>query len=191
MNKQTFFTSDTHFGHTNILKYCNRLFIDTNKMDKQLIINWNSRIKSNDDVYFLGDLTLSNNIEYIEDILSQLNGNIYVIKGNHDKGLIKYFNYERQTKNEKDWLIKEMYDYLQIKINNKTFVLFHYPIEDWAWSGTSIHLHGHLHGNTKLHYHDVQKHNLRNRLDIGYDTNGLFPYSCDDVISKLGYLYDN
>ena len=190
MIKQTFFTSDTHFRHNNILKYCNRPFKNTDDMDKQIIKNWNSKINPNDDVYFLGDFTLSNNIEYIENILSQLNGNIYVIKGNHDKGVIKYFNHERQNKDEKDWLIKEIYDYLQIKINNKTFVLFHYPIEDWAWSSNSIHLHGHLHGEYKLHNHNVQKHDLKNRLDIGIDTNNLFPYSFDDVIAKLEYLYD-
>ncbi len=83
-----FVTSDMHFGHENILKYCNRPFKDVNDMNNQMIKNWNERIKPDDSVYHLGDWCFHGGIEggkskssYWEE---QLNGKIIHIKGNHD-----------------------------------------------------------------------------------------------------------
>ncbi len=59
MNKNIWFVSDTHFGHGNVLKYCNRPFSSTLEHDQQLIANWNSVVKENDTVYHLGDFGLS------------------------------------------------------------------------------------------------------------------------------------
>ena len=76
--------ADTHFGHTNIIKYENRPFKDTQDMDEKLIYNWNSVVSKQDIVYMLGDFTLSRNKEYIKSLLQRLNGKIILIMGNHD-----------------------------------------------------------------------------------------------------------
>lgn len=39
---KTFFTSDTHFYHSNIIKYCLRPFADAHEMNETLIANWNN-----------------------------------------------------------------------------------------------------------------------------------------------------
>ena len=53
----TFFTSDTHFGHENIIKYCGRPFKDVEKMNERLIKNWNEVVKDTDTIFHLGDFS--------------------------------------------------------------------------------------------------------------------------------------
>ena len=50
-----FFTSDTHFGHTNIIKYCKRPFNSLEEHDETLIKNWNNKVGENDIIFHLGD----------------------------------------------------------------------------------------------------------------------------------------
>ena len=76
-----YFCSDTHFCHASIIIYTNRPFKSAGHMDEVLIDNWNSVVKPNDTVYFLGDLCLRNKAEYYT---NRLNGKIIWIKGNHD-----------------------------------------------------------------------------------------------------------
>lgn len=76
--------ADTHFGHTNVIKYENRPFKDAQDMDEKLIANWNNTVAKEDIVYMLGDFTLSRNKEYIKSLLQRLNGKIVLVMGNHD-----------------------------------------------------------------------------------------------------------
>jgi calcineurin-like phosphoesterase family protein len=90
-----FVTSDTHFGHANIIRYCNRPFRDVEHMNEVLIRNWNQRIKPDDIVYHLGDFCFKNtsnaeargegqnkNFRHYWD---QLNGIKFLVEGNHDQ----------------------------------------------------------------------------------------------------------
>jgi calcineurin-like phosphoesterase family protein len=74
----TFFTSDTHFGHANIIRLSSRPFPDVVAMDTGLIANWNARVKPGDTVWHLGDFTLAN-AETAEEYLRHLNGNIQLL----------------------------------------------------------------------------------------------------------------
>lgn len=76
------FTSDTHFGHRNIIKFCNRPWNTVEEMDNALIENWNKVVKPEDIVFHLGDFAFATNGRWKE-IINSLNGHIYLIVGNH------------------------------------------------------------------------------------------------------------
>ena len=52
----TYFTSDQHFGHFNIIRLCQRPFGSLEEMDAVLLERWNAKVKPDDVVYVLGDL---------------------------------------------------------------------------------------------------------------------------------------
>ena len=76
------FTSDTHFGHKNIINFCERPFKDTDEMDEFIINNWNSKINKDDIVFHLGDFAFASNKRW-QELICRLNGKIYLILGNH------------------------------------------------------------------------------------------------------------
>ena len=78
------FTSDTHFNHNNIIRFCNRPWNTVEEMDKALIENWNSVVKPDDIVFHLGDFAFAPNSKW-KTLLQALNGKIYLIVGNHDE----------------------------------------------------------------------------------------------------------
>ena len=84
-NRKLFLTSDLHFGHNNVLKFCNRPFADTKEMEQKLIENWNSVVTNEDYVFILGDVFWFNHGSDMKRVFSKLNGKrIYVLNGNHD-----------------------------------------------------------------------------------------------------------
>lgn len=81
MARDIFVISDTHFNHSNIIKYCNRPFYDVFEMNEIMVKNWNAVVKEEDIVYHLGDVYLGDPF-----ILSRLRGRKRLILGNHDNG---------------------------------------------------------------------------------------------------------
>lgn len=79
-----FFTSDTHFGHANIIRLSERPFADVDEMNHEIIRRWNAVVSDDDRVWHLGDVALGPIQESLE-IIRQLNGRIYLVTGNHDR----------------------------------------------------------------------------------------------------------
>lgn len=119
-----FFTSDTHFGHSKIIKYCpdsRGHFDDVDQMNQYLINQWNSVVNSNDIVYHLGDVAFAK-AEIVKNIFNELNGKIILVPGNHDKKLLK----KQDFVNCFDDIICA--SYLETKIDGEFVVMSHYPI---------------------------------------------------------------
>lgn len=76
----TFFTSDTHFGHQRTLEFSRRPFADVASMDAALIANWNAIVQPGDTVYHLGDFGAQECLDYV----SKLNGKIIFLPGNYE-----------------------------------------------------------------------------------------------------------
>lgn len=171
---QTFFTSDLHYGHANIIKYCDRPFESLTDMNAAIINNWNSVVKPEDTVYILGDVSFATPKE-TEEFLHKLNGEIHLILGNHDtkKYIPMYMNTFTSVSNLLEIKLKEPQSR-----ENLRFTLCHYPMTAWNRShhGT-MHLYGHVHGT-----YDAP--NLS--MDVGIDTHPEFrPYSLDEILVKL------
>ena len=133
-----FYISDLHFGHKNCLAFDNRPFIDIETHDQTIIDRWNCAVGVCDDVYLLGDISWYNSSKTLE-LFNQMNGNIHLIRGNHDNRVLK--NREMQQR------FCEISDYKEIDLgNNKCIVLCHYPIPCFNkhYYG-AYHLYGHVH----------------------------------------------
>jgi calcineurin-like phosphoesterase family protein len=88
-----YFTSDLHFGHQNIIKYCDRPWATSAEMDLALVKNWNNVVSNDDTVWVLGDISLSGKYDYIANLVGQLKGNKRLVFGNHDRLKVKdYYN---------------------------------------------------------------------------------------------------
>jgi len=165
-----YFTSDTHFGHSNVIKYCNRPFDNSAHMEQELIFRWNRNVSPNDTVYHLGDFAFCK--PYVaKDIIYKLNGGIKLIPGNHDSRQFLGVLYEIPADK-----IEVLSRYEELNYNGRKFVLCHYPIESWAnMSHGSIHLHGHSHGKSR---------SQPGRYDVGVDAKetGGAPVSIDVVL---------
>ena len=83
-----FFTADLHLGHENVIRHCNRPFASAEIMDRELIANWNHRVRRDDTVYIAGDFCFRNK-RPVEEYLSALNGHKHLIIGNHDHSWLK------------------------------------------------------------------------------------------------------
>lgn len=88
MEKQKiFFTSDLHFGHENVIRFDNRPFDTAEEMDEEMIKRWNAKVGKCDIVYVLGDFIWKAATNEAVSIIRRLNGQIILIKGNHDRFL--------------------------------------------------------------------------------------------------------
>lgn len=163
-------TSDLHLYHENIIKYTNRPFADVQEMNATLIENWNKTVKEKDDVYILGDFTMRDET-FAEQLLRNLHGQKYLVKGNHDYFAPKYKGKE----------LKWIKDYHELKINKNFIVLCHYPFAEWnrKYHG-AYHLHGHQHNHSD--YNVRQRKDEIRRYDVGVDANAFAPVSLEKII---------
>ena len=112
---------------------------------------------------------------YAAEILSQLKGIKYLVRGNHD-GFLDNSEFEKER------FFGWVKDYYELTYQNTRFILCHYPILEWNgfYKGT-IHLHGHQHNHEDYNYHNLEQ-KVR-RYDVGVDANWMKPVSAEDIIA--------
>ena len=186
------FTSDTHYSHSNICSATTkwkdaanttRKFSSLEEMNLTIVNSINAVVGPNDILFHLGDWSFGG-FEQIERFRSQLIcTNVHIVLGNHD----------HHIENDKDSIqslfssVHSFIPKLEVKIptvkgmfERFTFCLFHYPIASWIDMNQGvIHLHGHVH---------LPKH-LRlgagRSLHVGMDGNDMKPYSLNEVMSLV------
>jgi calcineurin-like phosphoesterase family protein len=80
----TWFTSDIHFGHANVIQYSDRPFKDIHEMKETIIANWNKVVKPEDLCIFVGDIFFYHTKDQMRETLARMNGRKILVKGNHD-----------------------------------------------------------------------------------------------------------
>lgn len=125
--------SDTHFGHQNIIGYCNRPYRNYLLMDKDIVERWNSVVKPDDIVYHLGDVYMQCSKDYIENTLGRLNGRKRLILGNHDNG--------------KDQILQRYFQKIMMwrMFPEFNILLTHVPVHESSLRETMVNVHGHIH----------------------------------------------
>lgn len=172
-----FFTSDLHFSHKNIAKFCPqfRPVSDVAELDEYMIAQWNACVGPDDVVYNLGDVSFARQRDQIAAILSRLNGRHHLILGNHDHLIEQQADYFLNTcKHDGHPLLSSIQHYLKLKLPaiKQKAVLFHYPMAEWdgchhGW----YHLYGHL--------HDRSAPVSGRLLNVGWDMHGRFLSEAD------------
>ena len=184
--QRLFFTSDTHFNHSNICRATSRWSEVDNltrdykslyHMNDTLVNNINEKVGENDILVHLGDWSFGG-FESISEFRNRiLCENIYLTYGNHDHHI-------RRNKEDIQKIFKGCFDYLHLDIripNGKEFeklsmVCMHYPIASWdGMNDGVVHLHGHVHLPPRLRVSEGKA------MDVGVDGNELYPISLEEV----------
>ena len=139
----TWVISDTHFGHANIIKYCNRPFRDAAHMDRVMYERWWTRVAPEDIVYHLGDVMLTSrkSDEELRKFITGLPGKKILILGNHDKSA------ERMMEFGFDFACESM----TVQYHQTLLFLHHRPLPVEPVPGVTYVLHGHIHNSMPEH----------------------------------------
>ena len=153
--------SDLHLNHKNIIKYCNRPFSSVEEMNNTILRNWNKTVKDNDFVYLVGDLCFDGKRGVTAaDWLNRLNGEVLLIRGNHDKsGVERCF----------------------LEYKGYGFLLVHFPQNREKWENWMIH--GHKHSNDVNTFPFV---NMKNKtVNVSVEMINYTPVSIDRIIEEI------
>jgi len=184
---ELFVTSDTHFGHFNIIRYTNRPFTSLEEMDKELIRRWNSRVKPQDTVIHLGDFCFKNSpggkegegtTNKSSHYRDMLNGEIIVLRGNHDNN--------NSTKSH--------ITSLELEFGKRMFWLTHRP-QDYN-SDYRYNLVGHVHDKWLHKKYESSlacqpKSGYVHLINVGVDQHNFHPIKMTEVLRIISRIERN
>ena len=164
----TWFTSDFHLGHYNIIRYCNRPFSSTGEMDAVILTNLNDQVGENDQLFFLGDFCKGSADQakhYRDRILCK---NVHFVEGNHDRAARKIAA-----------AFCSWNQLVEIRVGKQGFVLCHYAMRTWHHSSRGVwHLYGHSHGKLRDDPASLA-------FDVGVDAHDFQPWSFDEISAVM------
>jgi len=132
-----FLVSDTHFGHAGVCRFTRndgvtklRPWDSAEEMDEAMVEAWNDRVRPNDKVYHLGDVVINRRAL---SIMSRLNGDKVLIRGNHD--IFKDEDYRAHFRELRAYHVMN------------GLILSHIPVHEASLGRFGCSIHGHLHAN--------------------------------------------
>lgn len=177
------FTSDHHFGHNNVIKFCHRPFDNVDDMRESLIQRHNEVVKKGDLVYVLGDMFWrSEGKDKAVETLRRMNGQKYYVWGNHEEVVEAIYN-DPRTRQEFIWYrdLTHIHPKPYPKI-----VLCHYAMRVWNGSHKGAwHLYGHSHAGLSKSVAGSSPEESPLSMDIGVDTHNYYPWSIDEIAQVI------
>lgn len=192
-----FFTSDPHYWHANVIKYCDRPFKDVEEMNEKLVYNWNSVVTENDTVYVLGDFSFAG--RSVEIYTHRLLGEKVLVPGNHDPihPYNKHFkkkakagdpNYWKRFYEFNGWNVADLtttMDIPGVAVINMSHMPYdnadpryvdYVPKDDGRWL-----LHGHTHSKSK---------GSGRMIHVGVDAWNFTPIHIDEIVKIIEEGYE-
>jgi len=169
----TYFTSDQHFGHFNIIRLSRRPFETVEEMNEVMLVKWNDKVRDEDTIYILGDLFFR--AATVEPILASLKGHKHLIVGNHDGSwmdrvrLADYFESVQTLK--------------EVNVDGCLLTLCHYPMLSYPQARRGYMIYGHIHNNVGDDYWPLIQRRPR-MFNAGVDVNGFEPVTLDELVAN-------
>lgn len=173
-----FYTADPHFGHENIIQYCDRSFGSVEEMDEAILEAWQQSLTVDDVLYILGDIGgPPTSTEYARSLLAECPATVQWIRGNHDRD-----SWSDALEPEASFLGDRMEirtDCSDPRDDHPVFlVLDHYPMASWnRYYHGAVQLHGHVHGR-------LNNDGIR-RFDVGVDSAGIEPVPEPELMGQV------
>ncbi|MEM8654116.1 MAG: metallophosphoesterase [Pseudomonadota bacterium] len=171
------YTADTHFGHENVMTFCDRPFSSVEEMDAVLIENMCDRVHDDDDLWIIGDFAFgprSKDASYLRSVFDRLPGaRKHLIVGNHDREPTSSLPWDTVSPlvELRDGPIKQMN------------TLCHYPMITWNHARRgALKLFGHVHNNWL---------GSRNSVNVGVDVWDYAHVQFDDIVARTRDLPEN
>ena len=166
-----FLYSDPHFGHKGVCHFLRndgvtklRPWNNVEEMDEELVKRYNDKVGKNDKCYFLGDVVINRKSL---SILSRLNGDKVLIRGNHD--IFKDDEYRQYFRELRAYHVMN------------GMILSHIPIHTESLGRFGVNIHGHLHSNRVM---------IDNQIDVRYhsvcvELTDFAPILFEDVVKRI------
>ncbi len=161
-DRNIWFTSDTHFGHRNIITYCRPHYGTLDEMEGDIIARWNETVKPQDLVYHLGDFAWK--AADAERVRPLLHGSIRLVVGNHDD-IVAY---------AKAGLFQRIDMWRQFR--DFGFTASHVPMRMDQIRHGAFNVHGHVHGDLSglEPFH----------MDVSVESTDFRPVNFDEVVAR-------
>jgi calcineurin-like phosphoesterase family protein len=156
---------DTHFGHENIIEYCQRPFSNAEEMNNELVRRWNETVSDDDTVIHLGDVRHHPDPKTSAWWLDELNGDIMLVRGNHDGDVGQNAPFHTVTS-------------CTIQHGKYQFYVEHEPVGFSGWQ-----IHGHSHNNDKVNFGFINR--ASQRVNVSVELINYEPLSLDKLVRFL------
>lgn len=183
---KVFFIGDLHFGHEKIIAFDRRPFRTVEEMDAELIRRWNAKVGKGDLVYVLGDMIWKTRNEDAASLIKSLNGQIILIKGNHDRFL-------HNTKAKAALAGLKDYDDIVVTLEDgtkKRCILSHYFIpmyQGHRYQGVHLHAHSHFSDEADYEVDFAEKLNAEGIKNEIYNVGCMYwnyePVTLDEILA--------